>query len=79
MTDQSRRALHAYLSADSHDQWHAFAADFGVSVSAVLEVLGKHLGTSDHPPHALVSDARIDDFVADARRLDAARRRRTRA
>lgn len=79
MADHPRKALHAYLSADSHEQWHTFAAEFGVSVSAILEVLGAHLGSHVQAPQGIVSDARIEDFVAAARRLDASRRRRASA
>ncbi|MFT7601732.1 MAG: hypothetical protein ACI8TP_004693, partial [Acidimicrobiales bacterium] len=37
--DNGRKALHAYVSDDAHDQWHGFAAEQGVSVSAILEAL----------------------------------------
>ncbi len=79
MTERPRKALHAFLSDEAHEQWHSFAGEFGVSVSAILEVLGKHLVGGAHSPQAMVSEASIEDFVADARRIDATRRRRTRA
>lgn len=67
---ESRKALHAYVSDVAHEQWHGFAAEQGVSVSAMLEVLGGELENSGDRYHQLV--------VA-ARRIDAARRRRRRA
>ncbi len=63
----SRKALHAYVSAQSHDAWHDTCAGEGVSVSGLLEVLGGHL-----------DQIMTDDLVRQARRVDAARRRRGR-
>jgi len=67
MATEARKALHAYVSDEAHEQWHAFAAEQGVSVSAILEVLGAELEASGDRYHQLV--------VA-ARRIDARRRRR---
>ncbi|NNF53507.1 MAG: hypothetical protein HKN03_03590 [Acidimicrobiales bacterium] len=76
-TTQQRKALHAYLSDDAHEQWHTFAAQEGVSVSAVLEALATELDftadTSDAP-----MKERLSEVVAIARRTDATRRRRRR-
>ena len=41
--DSGRKALHAYVSDDAHEQWHGFAAEQGVSVSAILEALAPEL------------------------------------
>ncbi len=65
---ESRKALHAYVSDAAHEQWHGFAAENGVSVSAVLEVFGSELTSS--------SGGRYLDVVTAARGIDAARRRR---
>ncbi len=67
MTTTDRRALHAFLSADAHDQWHDFAASQGASVSAILEALAPELENAVGP---------IDRVVKAARRIDADRRRR---
>ncbi len=76
MDTPNRRAIHAYVSADAHDQWHEFATEHGVTVSALLEVISRRL-----LPDANGSDAEVDDsidaLVRDARRIDALRRRRS--
>jgi hypothetical protein len=68
-TQPQRKALHAYLSDEAHEIWHAVAADHGVSVSALLEALAADLA-SDH------SHADFEAVVRRARRVDAERRRR---
>ncbi len=65
--DSTRKALHAYVTADSHLAWHEACAAEGVSVSALLDVLGPRI------ENLLRSD---DGLVKQARRLDAVRRRR---
>ena len=75
--DSGRKALHAYVSDDAHEQWHGFAAEQGVSVSAILEALAPELDkTHDAEPSGL--DARLDCVVKTARKIDAQRRRRRR-
>jgi hypothetical protein len=64
--DAPRRALHVYLTVRAHDRWHDTAADEGVSVSALVEVLSGEL--TDHP--------RWPEIVKAARAHDAANRRR---
>lgn len=66
-----RRALHAYLSEHSHDGWHDFAAKNGVSVSALLEVIGDSLADN-------ANTLRVSVHVDAARVLDAMRRKRRR-
>ncbi len=61
-----RKALHANVSADAHDEWHDACAEEGVSVSGLLEVLAPQLG------RILADDA----LVREARKIDAVRRRR---
>jgi hypothetical protein len=75
--DNGRKALHAYVSDDAHDQWHGFAAEQGVSVSAVLEALAPELDLGAGAETAVVSD-RLEDVVKSARKIDAQRRRRRR-
>ncbi|MBT8240830.1 MAG: hypothetical protein KJN63_06340 [Acidimicrobiia bacterium] len=77
MTNQtSRKALHAYVTDVAHEQWHGFAAEQGVSVSAILEALAPALKTEE----ASIADSgvELESIIAQARRIDAARRRRTR-
>lgn len=74
----SRKAIHAYLSPEAHDQWHDFAAENGVSVSGLLEAIGlewkdqMQAEGGDLPPE-------IEGLAKRARRIDASRRRRQRA
>jgi hypothetical protein len=74
-TQTSRKALHAYVSHEAHEQWHGFAADQGVSVSAVLEALAPAIG--NEPESTEIRLIELDAIVTDARRIDAARRRRS--
>ena len=76
-TTQQRKALHAYLSDDAHELWHTFAAQEGVSVSAVLEALASELDFTSDTSEAPMKE-RLSEVVATARRTDATRRRRRR-
>lgn len=60
-----RRAIHAYVSADTHEAWHRFCEEEGISLSGLLEVMGPRLG-----------ELLTQDEVKAARRIDAERRRR---
>ncbi len=75
--DTGRKALHAYVSDDAHDQWHGFAAEQGVSVSAVLEALAGELDL-DHDEAEHQMKDRLEGVVKIARKIDAKRRRRRR-
>lgn len=76
MSNQSsRKALHAYVTDDAHEQWHGFAAEQGVSVSAVLEALAPALQVEIATPDQLLE---LGSIITEARRIDAARRRRSR-
>lgn len=75
--DNGRKALHAYVSDDAHDQWHGFAAEQGVSVSAILEALAPELNTEARPEPADLT-TRLDGVIKAARKIDAQRRRRRR-
>lgn len=66
---KSRKAVHAYLSDEAHDQWQEFAATQGVSVSAILEALA--------PEFSGAADGEFDKLIKEARRIDARRRRRS--
>lgn len=73
--DNSRKALHAYVSDDAHDNWHNFAAEQGVSVSAILEALAPELDMKASITHQELGD-RLNMVVKSARKIDADRRRR---
>ncbi len=75
--DNGRKALHAYVSDDAHDQWHEFAAEQGVSVSAILEALAPALNLENEVSTEQMKD-RLDTVVKSARKIDAQRRRRRR-
>ena len=75
MADQ-RRAIHAYLTEDSHDVWHTVAEEEGVSLSGFLEAMAQDMKTK---PPAKGGHPRWDDLIRNARRIDAQRRRRSRS
>lgn len=68
-TGQDRKALHAYCTDKAHTQWHETCAEQRVSVSAMLEALAPALPD--------IFDA-LPDLVAEAGRIESARRRRAR-
>ncbi|NNF53347.1 MAG: hypothetical protein HKN03_02785 [Acidimicrobiales bacterium] len=75
MSDESsRKALHAYVTDGAHDQWHGFAAEQGVSVSAILEALAPTLTVNDERAEYV----NVLEVITEARRIDARRRRRRR-
>ncbi len=74
MTD-TRKAIHAYVTNDAHEQWQSFAADAGVSVSAMLEVLGSSLPSTKFPTRE--PEIEMTDLIRNARKVDAQRRRRS--
>lgn len=74
--EQSRKALHAYVTDQAHERWHGFAAEQGVSVSAILEALATALGPEAPSPGTTCVE--LTDVVVEARRIDAQRRRRRR-
>ncbi len=65
----TRKAIHAYMSDNAHDQWHDFAAEQGVSVSAILEALAPRLNPDTSGDQ--IGD-QIGDIIVNARRIDAA-------
>jgi hypothetical protein len=66
-------ALHAYMSEGSHKAWAAFSDENGVSISALLESLGRELATE---MAALDPEQVRPAWVRHARRVDAERRKR---
>jgi len=75
--NNGRKALHAYVSDDAHDHWHGFAAEQGVSVSAILEALAPELSLDAPMSHEQLG-ARLNTVIKSARKIDAQRRRRRR-
>ncbi len=68
-----RRAIHAYLTVESHDVWHTVSEEAGVSLSGLLESMAadmKKFPAEDggHPRWA--------EIIKSARKIDAVRRRR---
>ncbi len=70
---EGRKALHAYVSDEAHEQWHEAALAWGVSVSALLQALAPELDDID----AIWGD-RKTNIVTASRSIDSARRRRRR-
>jgi hypothetical protein len=71
--NETRQALHAYLSTGAHSAWQRYSEDNGVSVTSLLEALGLELEQEldDVEPEDL-----RQDWIKRARRIDAIRRRR---
>jgi hypothetical protein len=70
---EERRAIHAYLTVDSHDVWHTVSEEAGVSLSGFLEALAEDM--KQFPPDQ-GGHPRWDDVIKTARKIDAKRRRR---
>ena len=70
---EERRAIHAYLTVESHDVWHTVAEEEGISLSGFLESLAEDM--RENPP-AEGGHPRWDDIIKQARKIDAMRRRR---
>jgi hypothetical protein len=71
-----RIAVHVYLSLDAHQGWHGWAEEQGVSLSSILEVLGKTFAEVQNADGD--SDRLLRPVVKAARQIDAQRRRRHR-
>ena len=69
-----RKAIHAFLTPESHDAWHEFAADNGVSVSGLIEAMALDWG--DRTEGDDYDLAEVEALSRPARRTDAQRRRR---
>ena len=68
----SRKAIHAFLTPDSHEAWHEFAAEHGVSVSGLIEAIA--LDWADRRDGEDYDLAEVDALSRQARRIDAGRR-----
>lgn len=72
-----RRAIHAFVSSEAHEMWHDFAAEEGVSVSALIEAFASELQDPDRGKQPMAD--RLGAVIVVARRIDALRRRRRKA
>lgn len=70
---EERRAVHAYLTVDSHEVWHTVAEETGISLSGFLEALATDM--RENPPEE-GGHPRWREIVRSARKIDAQRRRR---
>ena len=70
---EERRAIHAYLTVESHEVWHTVSEEAGVSLSGFLEALATDM--KENPPDA-GGHPRWSDIIKSARKIDAIRRRR---
>ena len=68
-----RRAIHAYLTAGSHEVWHRVSEEAGMSLSGFLEALALDMEAT---PPGDGGMPRWPEIVTTARRIDAQRRRR---
>jgi len=69
---EERQALHAYLTLEAHSGWQDFADENGVSISGLLESLGRTLAEELEKEEAV--DIR-QPWVTQGRKIDAQRRR----
>jgi hypothetical protein len=70
----SRKAIHAFLTPESHEAWHEFAAEHGVSVSGLIEAIA--LDWADRRTGDDLDLPEVESLARQARRVDASRRRR---
>ena len=69
-----RKALHAHVTPEAHDQWHGFAAAQGVTTTGLLEAFGEQLVSKEaHAEQLAVVLLRV---VARARVIDTRNRTR---
>ena len=61
-----RKAIHAYLTVESHDVWHEVSEEAGVSLSGFLEALAADM--KEHPPEA-GGHPRWTDIIKSARKM----------
>jgi hypothetical protein len=73
----TRKAIHAFLTPEAHEAWHEFAAENGVSVSALIEAMA--MDWQDRRNGEGFDLPEVDELARSARRIDAQRRRRARA
>jgi len=79
---ETRKAIHAFLTPASHEAWHEFAAENGVSVSGLIEALAADWAERAQAAGRVEDDGfaldEVEALARQARRIDAQRRRRSR-
>ncbi|MEI7592295.1 MAG: hypothetical protein WCK41_03650 [Actinomycetes bacterium] len=70
----TRRAIHAFVTPESHEALHASAGEYGVSVSALLEAMA--LDWELRRGESAYELDEVEALAAIARQVDARRRRR---
>jgi hypothetical protein len=70
---EERRAIHAYLTVESHEVWHTVSEEAGISLSGFLEALAADM--REFPPES-GGHPRWREIIRSARKIDAQRRRR---
>ena len=73
---ETRKAIHAFLTPASHEAWHDYAAEHGVSVSAMIEAMA--MDWADRRDGDGYDLPEVEELAREARRVDASRRRRSR-
>lgn len=73
MPTETRHAIHAYITEPNHTAWHDYAAEQGVSMSALLEALGEQLRDG---AGLTTTNMAVEALIKAARRIDSDRRRR---
>lgn len=71
--NEERKAIHAYLTEESHDVWHDVSEEAGVSLSGFLEAFAADMKA--YPPDQ-GGHPRWNELIKSARKIDAVRRRR---
>lgn len=71
-----RYAMNVRLTQESKDHWELFAAELGVTVTALLEVAGQLLQDVNFREHWKV-DPKFQEMVDRARTIDNERRKRS--
>ena len=74
---ETRKAIHAFLTPTSHEAWHDFAAERGVSVSALIEAMA--IDWRERRDGETYDLPELEELARQARRIDAQRRRRARS
>jgi hypothetical protein len=78
---ETRDNIHALVTLEAKDAWQGFASDHGVSITALLESIAEVLPYMDPNGRTKAGDthAAMTGVVAQARRVDAERRKRGKA
>lgn len=70
MPRPGKKQLNVFLTEESFHEWRAFCDEHGVSVTALIEAIGRALPELPARPSGFIADA-----IREARRVDSQRRR----